>query len=74
MSEEWKETSTEMDKLQFGGIVLPKDGTSFNITINNQELELRDYGVENTRFSLSVINSVFQIEWDCPQTYKAITF
>ncbi len=59
-----------MDKLQVGGIILPRDGASFDIQMPDREFELLEYGVENTRFNLSIIKSDFQIEWDCPQTYK----
>jgi hypothetical protein len=59
-----------MDKLRLSGVVLPKHGASFNILMPDREFQLREYGVENARFSLSVIKSDFHIEWDCPQTYN----
>jgi hypothetical protein len=56
--------------LAFAGTILPKDGSSFNIMIKDKEFALTEYGVENTKFHLSVINSDFTIEWYCPPTYK----
>jgi hypothetical protein len=52
-----EETSTTMDKLRLSGVVLPKDVASFNILMPEREFELREYGVENIKFSLSVIKS-----------------